>query len=110
MHERHGLNADTPRFAGWWGYNEEKRFQMTKGFDPIPGAEGWLLANSNILPLAAQRASLDIFEEAGFERIREKSRQLTGYLEWLLCEGIGLPGMGTGNYYAQPAGRTRLPA
>jgi kynureninase len=94
VHQKHGLDPNFPRFAGWWGYNEEKRFQMTKGFDPVPGAEGWMLANSNILPLAAQRASLDMFEEAGFARLREKSLKLTGYLEWILCEAIGCHDMG----------------
>ena len=89
VHERHGLQPDTPRFAGWWGHNEEERFKMEKGFKPIEGAEGWLLSNSNILPLAAQRASLEIFEEAGIERLRQKSIDLTGYLEWMLCHEIG---------------------
>ena len=89
VHERHATKADTPRFAGWWGHNEEERFKMEKGFKPIAGAEGWLLSNSNILSLAAQRASLEIFEEAGMENLRQKSLKLTGYLEWMLCHEIG---------------------
>ena len=36
------------------------------------------------LPLL--RASLDIFEEAGMKKLIEKSRKLTGYLEFLLNE------------------------
>ncbi len=89
VHERHALNPATPRFAGWWGHSEEERFKMEKGFKPIAGAEGWLLSNSNILPLAAQRASLEIFEEAGIENLRNKSIALTGYLEWMLCHETG---------------------
>ncbi|AHM60824.1 Kynureninase [Flammeovirgaceae bacterium 311] len=88
VHERHVTSTDIPRFAGWWGHNEEERFKMEKGFKPIAGADGWMLSNSNILPLAAQRASLEIFEEAGIERLRQKSLQLTGYLEWMLCHEI----------------------
>jgi kynureninase len=89
IHERHALDATTPRFAGWWGHSQEERFKMEKGFKPMPGAEGWLLSNSNILPLAAQRASLAIFEEAGIERLRRKSLDLTAYLEWMLCHDVG---------------------
>lgn len=89
IHEKHARNTDIPRFAGWWGHNEEERFRMEKGFKPIAGADGWMLSNSNILPLAAQRASLEMFKEAGIERLRQKSIALTGYLEWMLCHEIG---------------------
>jgi len=44
------------------------------------------LSNPPILSLAAIRASLDIFEEVGMKKLNEKSRQLTGYLEFLLDE------------------------
>ena len=92
VHERHGIQQGLPRLAGWWGHDKESRFRMEPGFRAIPGAEGWQLSNPPILSLAAIRASLDVFREAGgMEPLREKSLRLTGYLEWLLQHEIGEP-------------------
>lgn len=85
VHEKnHG--KDLPRLAGWWGYDESRRFEMTKGFVPMPGADGWQLSTPTILALAVHRASLAIFAEAGMENLRQKSVQLTGYLDFILQE------------------------
>jgi kynureninase len=84
VHERHAQRPDLPRFAGWWGHNKTTRFEMPPDFDPIPGAEGWQVSNPPILQLAALRASMDIFDQVGIERLRAKSELLTGYLESLL--------------------------
>jgi kynureninase len=83
VHERHA-RARLPRFEGWWGTNKKKRFLMEPGFDALPGAEGWQLSNPPILQLAALRASLEIFDEAGMPALRRKSEKLTGYLESML--------------------------
>jgi len=86
VHERHAHNKNLKRFAGWWGHNKKTRFNMRKEFDALPGAEGWQLSNPPILSMAAIRASLDTFAEAGFDNLRKKSIKLTGYLEFLLDE------------------------
>ena len=86
VHENHANATNLPRLAGWWGHNEEERFQMKKGFKPMPGVDGWQLSNVPIFQSAALLASLEIFNEAGINAIRKKSIQLTGLLEFLLWQ------------------------
>jgi kynureninase len=86
VHERHAKSWDLPRFSGWWGHNEKTRFQMGPDFHPMTGAEGWQLSNPPIMALAPLRASMEIFSEVGMDRLRAKSRLLTGYMEFLLHE------------------------
>ena len=86
VHERHAYNKDLNRFTGWWSHNKQTRFNMRHEFDVLPGAEGWQLSNPPILSMAAIRSSLDIFNEVGMEKLSEKSKQLTGYFEFLLLQ------------------------
>lgn len=80
----HAANRSLPRLAGWWGHRKDTRFRMEKGFDPIPTAEGWQLSNAPVLSMAAHKAALDIFEEAGMENIAVKGRSLSSYLIYVL--------------------------
>lgn len=84
VHEKHGENPDLPRFAGWWGHKEDVRFKMQKGFIPEKGAAGWQLSNAPVLSMAVHKASLEIFDRAGMDRLVAKSKLLTGYLEFVL--------------------------
>lgn len=84
IHERHAGAVDIPRFEGWWGHNKTTRFGMRDDFDPIPTVEAWQLSNPPILSLAAIKASLEVFAEAGMNNLRNKALRLTAYLEYLL--------------------------
>lgn len=84
VHERHAHSAQRPRFAGWWGHEQDTRFRMGPEFRPTPGADGWQLSNPPILALAPLRVSLEIFHRASIARLREKSLALTAYLAWLI--------------------------
>ena len=84
VHEKHSDSPDLPRFAGWWGHDEERRFLMEKGFVPMKGAAGWQVSNVPIISCAAHKVSLDMFQEAGMDSIRKKSLKLSGYLRFLI--------------------------
>lgn len=84
VHSKHANNADLPRFAGWWGHDEEEIFLMKKGFKPMAGVDGWQLSNANVLTTAALLASLEVIDEAGISIMRKKSLLLTGFLKYLL--------------------------
>jgi kynureninase len=84
VHERHARKADLKRFAGWWGYDKNTRFQMKLGFVPMEGAEGWQLSNAPVFGMAAHIASMELFDEVGMPALRAKSEKLTGYLEFVI--------------------------
>jgi kynureninase len=84
IHQKHASNKTMPRLAGWWGHDKENRFEMGPDFDPIPTAEGWQMSNAPVLSMSAHKASLDIFAEAGMERLASKGKQLSGYMMYIL--------------------------
>jgi kynureninase len=84
VHAQH-LDGNAPtQLLGWWGHAEETRFRMAATFDGARGAELWQLSNPPILSLAPVLASLEVFQEAGIDRLRQKSLRLTAYLRQLL--------------------------
>ena len=83
VHERYA-EAELPRFHGWWGNQQDSRFKMAAQFKAAPGADGWQLSNPPIFAMAPLRASLEVFQAAGFVNLRTKSIQLTAYLEALI--------------------------
>lgn len=86
IHQRHITDKKIPRLAGWWGQDKATRFKMEKEFNPIPTAEGWQLSNAPVLSMAAHKASLDIFKDAGMQILVNKGKQLAGYLKFILTD------------------------
>ena len=109
VHERWAKDASLIRLGGWWGNDEMARFQTdhqslptasalanpqdtpagattARGFIPKPTAEGWSMSTAQVFNMVCLRASLALFEEAGFERLQGKSRALTNYLYTLLSQ------------------------
>ena len=83
VHESH-FDDGTGALLGWWGNDEATRFEMAPVFRPAAGAERWQMSTPPILSLAPVLASLELFQEAGMTALVAKSRQLTGYLAWLI--------------------------
>ena len=86
VNEKHLNDSSIPRFEGWWGTDPDTRFLMGDTFTPMRSAGAWQLSNAPVLTMAAHKAALDIFTEAGLDRLRAKSRQLTGYMEFVIRE------------------------
>ena len=86
VHERFHRDENLKRFAGWWGYDRATRFNMEKGFRPIPTAEGWQLSTPSLLLYASHKAALAIFEEAGWQNLQTKRKLLNDYLWFILDE------------------------
>jgi kynureninase len=84
--ERHHGGAGTEQLLGWWSHDEQTRMRMSAQFDAEQGADLWQLSCPTVLSLAPVLASLEIFDSAGIENLRQKSQLLTGYLDFLLRE------------------------
>ena len=82
VHEQH-LHGH-PHLLGWWGHEETTRFRMEPLFRPANGIAAWQISNPPILAAAPLVASLALFTEARIERLRAKSVDLTGFLEFLV--------------------------
>jgi kynureninase len=82
VHERHFAGRE--HLMGWWGHEEPTRFRMEPLFRPAVGIAAWQISNPPILAAAPLIASLAIFQQARIQRLRAKSLELTGFLEFLI--------------------------
>nr|MBK9650301.1 kynureninase [Bacteroidota bacterium] len=93
VHQHHGADFSIPRLAGWWGNNPDTRFEMPEQFVPAEGADGWQLSNAPIMSMACLRASMDIFDEPGMVALRQKSKLLTGFAEFIIDDIVQKNGL-----------------
>lgn len=85
VNEKHFGNE--PGLAGWFSSNKEKQFDMEHTLTPAGDAGAYQIGTPHVLSIAPLIGSLEIFEEAGIQQIREKSLRLTDYIMQLLeCE------------------------
>jgi kynureninase len=88
VHEKYAKDSSLPRFAGWWGHDEQERFKMLKGFVPEEGAAGWQLSNAPVFSMAVHREALHLFEAAGMSALTEKGKNLNAYLQFVIEEAM----------------------
>ncbi|XP_035217697.1 kynureninase-like, partial [Stegodyphus dumicola] len=86
VHERHtnGYNEIIPMMQGWWGVSNAEKFSLQREFIPADGADRFKISNPSPFLSAMVLVNLEVFREAGIERLQEKQKLLTGYLEYLL--------------------------
>lgn len=84
IHEKYHADPSMKRLAGWWGYKSEDRFLMERSFLPEETAAGWQLSTPSILLFACLKASLSIFEEAGWNNILAKQELMKSWVKFLI--------------------------
>ncbi|WP_438029287.1 kynureninase [Sorangium sp. So ce233] len=88
VHERHGRDPRLPRLSGWWGQRRETRLAMPDEFEPEVGAWGFRQSGPPIVSIAALAGALQVFEEAGMDRLIDKREAL---IAEILAHVDGLP-------------------
>jgi len=86
---RHQRNVQP--LSGWFGHAAPFAFEA--GYRPAPGVGRYVCGTSPILSLTALEAGVDLFLEAGMDRVREKSVRLADLFVELVeerCGGRGL--------------------
>ena len=83
--------------AGWWGNDKETQFDLRPDFEPAQNAGGWQIGTASILSMAPLEGSLKLYAEAGIDRLRAKSLDLTGYLMELINERLSGYGFSIGS-------------
>lgn len=85
-----------PGLAGWFGSDKDAQFDMEHDFVPDGSAGAYQIGTPHVLSLVPLLGSLEMFAEAGIERVRRKSLRLTRYLMDLVESELGGAGFSVG--------------
>jgi kynureninase len=86
VHERH--YGKRPGLSGWFGSRKDKQFDMEHVLTPAESAGAFQIGTPHILSSAPLLGSLELFEEAGIQTLREKSLSLTRFMMDLLIQEL----------------------
>ncbi|MFC4618115.1 kynureninase [Camelliibacillus cellulosilyticus] len=86
-----------PGLAGWFGSDKAKQFDMALSMTAANGAGAYQIGTPHVLSMAPLIGSLEMFQEAGIERIRKKSLGLTRFMMTLVQAELGDEGFIIGN-------------
>src|SRR5699024_7014310 len=82
VNERHF--GARPGLAGWFGSDKDRQFDLEHEMTPAETAGALQTGTPHLLSAAPLLGALSIFQEAGMEKIREKSLQLTDFMIQLI--------------------------
>lgn len=89
--------AEGPGLAGWFGNKDATQFQLLHTFEHEPDASGFQVGTPSLLSMAPLEGALKIFNDAGMDKVRKKSLQITAYLMYLIDEKLSEFGYSIGN-------------
>ena len=84
IHQQHGHDKATPRMAGWWGHDQNTRFNLEGSYKPVSGAAGFQVSNAPVMNMVALKASLNIYMHAGWPAIAKKRNLMFAYMVFLI--------------------------
>ncbi|MDC2864329.1 kynureninase [Bacillus sp. BP-3] len=86
-----------PGLAGWFGSRKDKQFDMEHELTPAEHAGAYQIGTPHVLSVAPLIGSLEIFKEAGIDRLRQKSLHMTRYMINLIQHELVDMGFTLGN-------------
>ncbi|AIM11998.1 kynureninase [Bacillus anthracis] len=86
-----------PGLSGWFSSRKDKQFDMEHTLTAADHAGAYQIGTPHVLSTAPLIGSLEIFKEAGIERLREKSLHITRFMLNLIAHELSDFGFTIGN-------------